>query len=631
MKEKWYGYVGKILRVNLTNGKIVEEPLSRNIAEKFLGCVGYASKILWDELKAGDPLSPENKLIIATGPLTGTLEPGSGSWEACFKSPLTNGWGEARCGGFLGPELKFAGFDMVIIEGRAKNPVYIWINDGEAEIRSAEHLWGKTTMDTEKGLKEELGDSEVKVAAIGPAGEKLVRFACIVADTDRVAGRGGPGAVMGSKNLKAIAVRGFGKILISDPESYLDVIRECETAVSKSDWLPAYLHGTISFISGADEVGDLPTKYAASNNWGKGDDIYVSFEKNYLIKPRACYGCAVGCARLSKVKTGKWITPPHGGPEYETVATFTAFMLHENLEAVIHANYLCNLFGMDTISCGNAIAFAMECYDKGLITKKNMDDVELCWGNSDSIVTMVKKIGQRDGFGDLLAEGVRRAAIKIGKGAPELALHVKGLELPMHDPRAGKSLALQYGTANRGMCHIHPCESVDVEAYGADFGLIPYGLPEPPVEKYGEKGKAVIVKLLQDYGVLYDILGVCKFLAYTGMTLEKYAKLLAVTTGHKLSGTELLNVGERVINLQRCFNVREGLKRKDDIIPKRIQEVPIFGAYANVKETAMKDYDAMLDEYYELRGWNRETGIPTEEKLRELGLEDVYHQINKLD
>ncbi|MFX1485761.1 MAG: aldehyde ferredoxin oxidoreductase family protein [Promethearchaeota archaeon] len=631
MKEKWYGYVGKILRVNLTDGKVVEESLSKNVAKKFLGCVGYAAKILWDELERGDPLSPENKLIIATGPLTGTLEPGSGSWEACFKSPLTNGWGEARCGGFLGPELKFAGFDMIIIEGRAKNPSYIWINDGEVKIRSAEHLWGKTTVDTEKELKEELGDSEVKVATIGPAGESLVRFACIVADTDRVAGRGGPGAVMGSKNLKAVAVRGSGKILISDPESYLDVIRECETAVSKSDWLPAYLHGTISFISGADMAGDLPTKYGASNNWGKGDDIYVSFENNYLIKSRACYGCAVACARLSGVKTAKWFTPPHGGPEYETVATFTAFMLHENLEAVIHANYLCNLLGMDTISCGNAIAFAMECYDKGLITKNDTDDTELNWGNSDSIVTMVKKIGRRDGFGDLLAEGVRRAAKKIGKGAPELALHVKGLELPMHDPRAGKSLALQYGTANRGMCHIHPCESVDVEAYGADFGLIPYGLPKPPVEKYGEKGKAVIVKLLQDYGVLYDIMGVCKFLAYTGMTLDKYAKLLAVTTGYELSEVELLNVGERVINLQRCFNVREGLRRKDDMIPKRIQEVPHFGAYANVKETAIRNYNAMLDEYYKLRGWNRENGVPTQEKLKELGLEDVYSQISRLD
>ncbi len=630
MSEKWYGYIGKILRVDLSNNGVFIEPLDKSLVKRFIGCVGYAAKLLWDELKPGiDPLGLDNKLIIATGPHTGTLDPGSGSWEAVFKSPQTYGWGEARCGGFLGPELKFAGFDILIVEGRAEKPVYLWIQDGEVEVKSAEHLWGKNAIETEEAIREELGDPRIKIASIGPAGEKLVRFACIMTDMDRAAGRGGCGAVMGSKNLKAIAVRGHGRIEVPNPGEYLSYVKEIEKTVGEAEWRPDYMNGTISFIVGVDDAGDLPTKHGISNHWGKGSSLYEQFKRNNFIHARGCYGCYVACGRYSEVRSGRWATPPHGGPEYETLAAFSSFLLNEDLEAVMHANYLCNILGLDTISCGNVIGFAMECYERGWLTKESCDGLDLAWGNADSIIALVKKIAAREGIGNVLAEGVKIAAEKIGKDAPKIALHVKGLEMPMHDPRAGKSLAVQYGTANRGMCHIHPAETVDVEAYGADFGLVPYGLPKPDtIDKYKEKGKADWIKLLQDASMSQDILGVCRFFSYLGMTPDRYAKLYELTTGFEMTDKELIRAGERVSNLQRCFNVREGMRRKDDLIPERIKQIPAFGKFSDVKETAISDYEAMLDEYYEARGWNS-NGIPTREKLIELALEEIAEQIDE--
>lgn len=633
--EKFYGFVGKILRIDLTRRKIMKESLNPEIARKFGGGVGYAAKILWDELEPRiDPLSPENKLIMATGPLTGTLCPCSGSWEACFKSPLTNVWGESRCGGGWGPELKYAGFDMVILEGRAEKPVYVWIQDGEAEIRSAEHLAGETVPDTENALKKEVGEYEARVASIGPAGEKLVRFACIMADVDRAAGRCGGGAVMGSKNVKAVAVRGHGQIAIADPEAFLTAVEEAEDVMLKHEWLspPNFIwrRGTVS-VTGSSAVGDLPTKYGSSNSWDKWDDIRRLFDSKYWIGGRACPDCVIGCGVRSEVRIGKWFTPPFGGPEYETTGIFTAFMLNDDLEAAIHASYLCNLYGMDTISCGNVIALAMECREKGWLAKKDTDNVDLTYGNMEAVMEMIKKITQREGFGDILAEGTEKAAEKIGKGAPDIAMHVKGLDIPAHDPRGGKTLALQYGTSNRGACHIHPHETNNYEIYNIDFGLIPYGLPTPAPDALSEKGKGIINKIIQDFGITQDILGVCRFATWAGLTIKHYESITRTLLGWDVNDVELLKIGERVFNLQRCFNAREGRRRKDDQIPKRLREIPAFGKFSNIKEAAIINYDSMLDEYYDVRGWDKETGIPTPNKLEDLGMSDVAAQLSKYE
>lgn len=628
MKEEWYGFVGKTLRVNLTNGKVLKESLNREFAHKFLGGVGYAAKVLWDELKPGvDPLSPENKFIMITGPLTGTLCPGSGSFSACFKSPLTDVWGESRCGGDWGPELKFAGFDLLVLEGKSERPVYVWICDGEAEIRSAEDLAGKTIPETERILREEVGDYEAKVASIGPAGEKLIRFACMISDY-RAAGRCGAGAVMGSKNVKAVVVRGHGDIPVAEPEAFMKAVEDAErVAREHPDRIPYWMKGTMSFMEDIDETGDLPTKYGVSDHWGKAKEMFDLLQERYLIKFSACFGCPLGCGRHSEVKTGKWTTPPCGGPEYETVASFTAFPFSEDIEAAIRANYLCNVYGMDTISCGHVIAFAIECYERGWIDHGLLDGVKLTWGNSEAIVTMVEKIARRESFGKVLAEGVRRTAKVIGKGAEELALHVKGLEMPYHDPRTAKTLALQYGTASRGMCHVHPHEPHDV-VHTPSFAqtLVPYGLTEPPINGFSEEGTGPITMIVQDAGMTMEILGLCKFLVWTGLSLKRRAAILSAAVGWDVCDVDLLKIAERVFNLQRCFNIREGVRRRDDMIPKRVREVPAFGPFSR-KEAAIVNYEGMLDEYYETRGWDKKTGIPTRKKLEELGLGDLADQL----
>jgi len=629
MKEEWYGFVGKTLRVNLTNGKVLKESLNRKFVHKFLGGVGYAAKVLWDELKPGvDPLSPENKLIMITGPLTGTLCPGSGSFSVCFKSPLTDVWGESRCGGDWGPELKFAGFDLIVLEGKSERPVYVWICDGETEIRSAKDLVGKNIPETERILREEVGDYEAKVASIGPAGEKLIRFACMISDY-RAAGRCGAGAVMGSKNVKAVVVRGHGDIPVAKPEAFMKAVEDAEkVAIEHPDRIPYWMKGTMAFIEGINETGDLPTKYGASDHWDKAKEMFDLLQEKYLIKSSACFGCPLGCGIHSEVKTGKWTTPPCGGPEYETVASFTAFPFSDDIEAAIRANYLCNMYGMDTISCGHVIAFAIECYERGWIDDGLLDGVKLTWGNAEAIVAMVKKIARRERFGDILAEGVKRAAKVIGNGAEELALHVKGLEMPYHDPRTAKTLALQYGTASRGMCHVHPHETHDV-VHTPNFAqtLVPYGLHEPPIDGFSEEGTGPITMIVQDAGMTMEILGLCKFLVWTGLSLKRRATILSAAVGWDVSDMDLLKIAERVFNLQRCFNVREGIRRKDDMIPKRLQEMPTFGPSSR-REAAITNYEGMLDEYYKTRGWDENTGIPTRKKLEELGLKEVADQLN---
>ena len=635
------GYAGNILRIDLTNRKIMREPLDAEIAQMFLGGSGYGAKLLWDELEPEvDPLGRKNKFIIATGPLTGTLCPGSDSWVACFKSPLTNCWGESRSGGGLGPELKRAGYDFVVLEGASEKPVYIWIRDGEVEIREAKHLWGKLIPDTEKALKKE-GDSEARIASIGPAGENLVRFASVMSG-GRAAGRCGGGAVLGSKKVKAIVVRGHGGVSVANPEAFISVVKEVEKIQSKlrvcGTGQGAFGAGTMSWLPFFDERGVIPTKYGASNYWGKGAEFYKQLKDKYLVGSGSCEGCTMSCTKYSRVKEGKWRTPLTHGPEYETVACFGHLMLNENVEAIIHASYLCDAYGMDTISCASTIAFAMECYDKGWINKKDTDGLELTWGNMDSVKMLIENIAKGQGFGNLLGQGTKRVAEKIGGEAPDIALHVKGLEIPAHDPRghyAGKAWHVQYATANRGGCHIHPQEPTLLmsPSYSEGLGLKEGDWPGVTKDPSTLEGKVKVTIWTQNYGDAQESIGTCKFHNYATAAFnpKTYAKLISYTTGMSITPRELMKIGERVFNLQRCFNIREGIRRKDDSIPKRFCMAPAFGPFSqdSKRATSKEELDAMLDEYYQARGWKKETGIPSERKLRELGLGSVAEELAK--
>ncbi len=620
-----YGYAGKILRVDLSNGKIEIQSLKEEDARLYLGGAGLSAKILYEDLAKGiDPLSPENEIIFATGTLTSTAAPGSGSVDLCFKSPLTGFWGESRSGSDWGPMLRKAGYDFLILSGRSNSPVYLVINEDEVEIKSAEKIKGLTTYEKTSYLKENLG-KEYEIASIGLAGENKVLYSGVMfGDGSRAAGRSGAGAILGSKNLLAIAVYGKKSIPIYDRNTFFASCRKSSQKLLNDPDIGGFKrYGTTGDLGKCDEAGDWPTKNWRSNSWGNGQKLYDYFDKNNLVKGEACYkGCILFCERVVKVDSGKWKTPRHSGAEYESMSAFTAFIMNEDVDAAVHATYLCNKYGIDTISTGAAIAFAMDCYDNGILSKDDLDGLELEWGNMDAAISLLEKIVKREGVGDLLADGVLKAAKKIGKGSEKFAIHVKGLEGAAHDPRSGKALALTYGAGNTGMNHIHPIEGMAYDAYKIDFGLTKYGLTPPDqIDRYDEEGKGKDSKILHDFGMIPDIVGICKFYIYAGVTPDEIAEQLSALTGWEIDGEELLKIGERAYNIQRMFNLREGASRKDDYLPERILKVPEFGKYSKEENCVIHDYDKMLDEYYKARGWDLETGVPTKQKLEELSLD----------
>ncbi len=619
------GYMGQILRVNLSSGHCSIEAIDADTARKFVGGVGYAARILYSEVRPGvDPMGSENKLIFATSPLSDNLVPGGGSVSVCFKSPMSNAWGESRSGGNFGPDLRRAGFDLLIIEGASEKPVYLEVIDGIASLKDAAALFGKDVYE-KTDLIEEWMPADLKrksVMCIGPAGEKRVAFASIMC-RDRAAGRSGGGAVMGAKNILAVAVGGRAKANHANRKAFMTAVKDAVTTVKKSEvcaWFNEF--GTTADLSGADESGDLPTKNWRSNSWGEGSRLFDYFQKNILVKPTQCYtGCPIGCGRVCKVKQGAYKTPEHEGGEYETVAAFTAFALNKDMDAAVHCGYLCNKWGMDTISAGAVISFAMDCYTEGLLSAQEVQGVDLSWGNTLALPVMLEKIAFRQGLGDILALGVRDAAEKIGKGSEKFAIHVKGLEGAAHDPRSSKTLGLGYGTASRGMCHIHPVDGMSYDKGKMDYGLQKYGVRDPEtVDQWDENGKGKDLAVLQQGQILPNILSTCKFMGYAGITPDHWAGMLSATTGWDIDGKELLKVGERVLNLQRLFNMRESLGRKDDMLPERVLSMPESGPFKDEARCTIKAYDDLLDEYYEASGWNIKTGAPTEAKLRELDL-----------
>jgi aldehyde:ferredoxin oxidoreductase len=622
MREELSDLTGRFLTIDLENRSYSYRKLDNEMLRKYLGGVGIAAKILYDEIPAGiGPLSPDNRLFIATGPLSLQQVPGGGSIDICFKSPLTGAWGEARLGSDYGFAMKRAGFDHLMFRGRSPFSVYVVIDNDNISFRDAGHIEGLRVLEREQQLRSELEGEDFQILTIGPAGENLVPFATIM-NGHRAAGRCGGGAVMGSKNLLAIAVRGDGSIPIMDREAFMEEIRNAHGIVRSDPSTPFFTSsGTMGGLEHSDRSGDFPTRNWASNSWGNGEKIAEHFFSRNQIKAKGCYtGCPARCGRKVHVPDGPYKTPEHDGGEYESIAAFTGFIFNDDVDAAVHISYLCNEYGLDTISTGAVTGFFMECREKGLLHKRGMEQEYPEWAKVDDLPDMVRKIAFREGLGDIMARGVKAAAEYIGEGAEEFAIHCKGLEGPAHDPRSGKCLALAYGTGNRGMCHIHPVEAKAYDSEKIDFGLQPYGLPDPAlVGRWQEAGKGQMVKILQDGCVIPDVIGTCKFYMYMGLDLEIYARILAALTGENFSGLDLLTVGERVNNLQRLFNIREGFTRKDDYLPQRVLHVPAFGNYSRTEDCAIKDYDAMLDEYYLARGWGS-NGIPSASKLKELGI-----------
>jgi len=623
LKEKLFGYAGKQLRISLSDMKVTKEELEPKLIRKYLGGTGYGIKVLYDELESGiDPLGEKNKLVFTTSPLTKRQVPGGGSLEICFKSPLTKTWSESRVGDEFGFAMRSAGYDFLIIEGKAKTPSYIVIEDDKVKIKDGKNLIQKSSSEKAEVLEDIYGKG-YSIMTIGQGGENEVFYSAIMIN-NRAAGRGGAGAVMGSKNLLSLICKGSKKVEAADQNKFMKAVKDTHKKIKDNPDTKGFRkHGTTGDMGECDDMGDFPTKNWQSNSWGKGDELYEHFYKNNLVDNKQCYkGCPIGCGRIARVKEGKYKTPLHEGAEYETLTAFTAFVLNEDVDAAVHCDYLCNEYGIDTISTGAAIAFAMECYENGLLSEEYTDGLELKWGNTEILPKLVKKIANREGLGDLLADGVKKAADKLGGRAVDFAVQVKGLEAPAHDPRSGKALAVTYGTGNRGSCHIHPVEAMGFDAGKMDFSLSEFGLPDPEdFDRWDEEGKGKVVKLLQDGGTIPDIIVVCKFMLYVGAEIKDYADMLTGLTGWDIDGWELLEIGERVINLQKLFNQREGFDRGDDMIHPRMGKIPAFGKYKDQKDCAIYDYIAMLDEYYQERGWDKETGQPLPNRLKKLGLE----------
>jgi aldehyde:ferredoxin oxidoreductase len=596
--------MGKILRVNLSIGEIKTEPIDRGLAEEFVGARGYAAKIIFDEVDPkADPLGPDNKLIFATGPLTLTPAPTGGRFNVVTKSPLNNTFAASNSGGFWGAELKKTGYDMVIVEGKAEKPVYLWITEDNVVIKDASQLAGQDTAITTDRIIDELGgDDKIKVACIGPAGENLVNLACVINDRERAAGRTGVGAVMGSKNLKAIAVKGNKTTSIANRDKFREVLKNAmekiKTNAITSQGLPTY--GTMVLNNIINEHGLYPT-----NNFQRGTFDFVEnvcgekLAETYLVRNKACFGCPIGCGRVTKLPNGE----SGEGPEYETSWAFSANCGIDDLVTVIQANYICNKMGLDTISTGVTISAAMELYEKGYLDKNDfIGQPEPRFGSTEALLHYARAIALREGLGNALADGSYEFTKKYRH--PEFSMSVKKQELPAYDPRGAQGHALQYATSNRGGCHVRGY-LISPEILGA---------PEK-IDPYVTEGKAQWVKTLQDLTALIDSEGLCLFTSFA-LGLEDYTALLSTVTGIEYTPEMALMAGERVWNLEKIWNLKAGYSKADDTLPTRFLEVPLPDGASKGQVVKL---DVTLPEYYEIRGWNTE-GIPTESKLEELSL-----------
>jgi aldehyde:ferredoxin oxidoreductase len=616
-----YGFMGKILRVNLSAGELSTETINQEWTRKYLGGAGLATRYLYDEMPAGvDPYGEENPLIFMTGPLTGTASASASRYSVVSKSPQTGIWGQANSGGSFGPALKRSGFDGVIFEGISPRPVYLKIVDGQAELCDADHLWGKTVPDTEDTIQDG-SEHNFTIASIGPAGENLVRFAAIMNNKHRAAGRCGLGAVMGSKRLKAIACSGKAPVQIAHEDQFR------ESAKRQIGFLDESMIKVVFDTFGTNMIADMVNVRGGypTRNWQESvfEDIEAvnaeGIADSVFIEGVACFACPVTCGRRTEIKEGKWQGNSGEGPEYETTNTFGAMCGISDINAITMANYLCNQYGLDTISTGSTIAFSMECYERGILTQDQTDGLEIKFGDTDLIVELVEKIAQREGIGNLLAEGSRIMAQELGKGSEHFAMHVKGLELPAYDPRAAKICGLGYVSANRGGDHI----TSYVEA--PTFIDVPLLVIEDSSIKdpfIADPAEARVIVDMENALTALDAIGCCKFMGM-GLTAQDMVDLIAFATGWDFTVEEYVACGERNYNLARAYCVREGLDRQMDALPERLMKDPLPSGPAESMLIEQETLEEMKDAYYDFRGWDKDTGAPTPEKLTELGLEDL--------
>ncbi len=610
------GYAGKILRVNLTTGKIWTEEPPDSFYRRYIGGQGFVAHYLLKEVpKGADPLGPENALIFATGAVTGIPVAGAGRSCVGGKSPLTGGYGQTDVGGFFGAELKRAGYDAVVIQGKASKPVYLWIHEGQAEIRPAGHLWGKTTLETQEAIQSELKDARVRLAMIGPGGEKLVRVACVINDLRHAAGRTGMGAVMGSKNLKAVAARAKGNIEVADPEGLKELATWMRENWKKDAW---GLHdtGTDGGLVDLSEFGALPTRNFQDGQFEGASKIVGSTMRDTILKDReGCYACPVRCKRVVEVNDQDYkVNPTYGGPEYETCAAFGSNCGVDDLRAVAKAHEICNAYSLDTISTGMMVSFAMECYEAGLLTKEDTGGLDLRFGNGKAMVEMVRMIGEREGLGDILAEGPLRAAAKIGPGAEQYVIAVKGQPFPMHECRTRHGQALGYAVSPTGADHVHNFWDGGMEKEPVGEGMQGFGVYEamPQTELNAGKVRAYIYGT--NWSWVPNHLGSCCFIPWKR---DQMVQLVRAITGWETNVWELMKTAERGVTMARAFNMREGFTRADDVLPLRMR-VPHKSGTVNEKPVDPEVLDENLTTFYAMMGWDPETGVPTLAKLQEL-------------
>ena len=599
----WHGYTGKILDVDLTSAIISETELDRSLAENYMGGKGFGAKILYDQLPPKcEPLSADNILVFATGPLTGTFAPSSGRFEVCTKSPATGLWLDSNCGGYFGPELKFAGYDMVIIRGKAAQPTLLVIDDEKFELRPADDLWGVDAITTHRQIKESCG-KDFKVACIGPAGENGVLFAAIISEY-RALGRGGAGAVMGSKNLKAIAVLGSGSIPLFDSDTFMKTCRESfnELANSPDTGGGRQKYGTNVILSLMDEVGLHPVRNFQKGKFEGAASVNEDAIEAYYVRNKACFGCPIYCSKIAEVREGKYKGSFTEGPEYENVWSFGANCENVDVGAIIEAEYLCDYYGLDAITAGNVIGFLMECVEKGLLKETDIG-FPMAFGNDESIINAIHRIGKGEGPGKLWGQGVKKLSEQI-EGAQDLAMHVKGLELPAYDPRGSAGMALAYATSDRGGCHLRSWPIGD-ELLAT----------EGRMDLVSLEFKAELVKTQQDLFCMVNCSGMCLFATFA-VNLKQITPFLHAATGLEVysSSEEVMKIGERVNNLVRLFNIREGLTRDLDTLPKRFFSEPLK---EGPSRNHVVELDQLMKEYYMVRGWNAD-GVPKDTKLEEL-------------
>ncbi len=610
------GYNAKLLRANLSTGAITTETLTSSFCRKYLGGAGFIAYYLWTEMPKGcDPLGPDNRMVFAGGPLTGVTLPGSGRNCVGAKSPLTGGIAKSEVGEFWGAELRRAGFDAIVVEGKSAKPVYLWVHDGKATIEDAVPMWGKNTKEAQEMIRSQLGDEHIRVAGIGPAGENLVRFACVMNGLFDAAGRGGLGAVMGSKNLKAVAVRGHEMPAMAQPDR-IRALREWMLANSQ---LTRDFHefGTGGAMAGFETSGNLPVRNFRDGLFPTIKQIDApTIKETIRVSMDACFGCPVRCKKVVEVKAPYQVDPAYGGPEYETLAALGSNCGVDDLKAIAKANELCSAYSLDTISTGAVIAFAMECFENRLLTKADTGGMELKFGSIEAMLRTIDLISRREGIGDLLADGALRAAKRIGRGAEAFAMHVKGLEPGMHEPRVKPGLGLGFMVNPHGADH---CCNLHDPGFAVEGGLgemKSLGVTEPvPTDDMGPR-KVALFRLQQLKRIMNDSAVVCLFLPYS---VHQMTDAISAATGWDTGVVEQLKIAERILTMARLFNIREGFTAADDSMPERFFQPKTDGVLAN-KRLSHADYARAKSYYYTLMGWDSETGVPLPEKLEELGI-----------